>query len=52
MLHLRYRSVCSAGLPDALPVILPRCLVQDIDTLEDWETAEAMYEVAKKKGLL
>ena len=25
---------------------------QDIDTLEDWETAELMYEVAKKRGLL
>jgi pseudaminic acid cytidylyltransferase len=37
---------------DALPAILPRCLVQDIDTPEDWETAEAMYEVAKKRGLL
>lgn len=37
---------------DALPVILPRGLVQDIDTPEDWETAEAMYEVAKKRGLL
>jgi pseudaminic acid cytidylyltransferase len=37
---------------DALPVILPRGLVQDIDTPEDWESAEAMYEVAKKKGLL
>ena len=28
---------------DAFPVILPRYLVQDIDTLEDWETAERMY---------
>jgi pseudaminic acid cytidylyltransferase len=37
---------------DALPVILPRCLVQDIDTPEDWETAESMYEVARKRGLL
>jgi pseudaminic acid cytidylyltransferase len=37
---------------DALPVILPRYLVQDIDTPEDWETAEVMYEVAKKRGLL
>ena len=37
---------------DALPVILPRGLVQDIDTPEDWETAAAMYEVAKKRGLL
>jgi CMP-N-acetylneuraminic acid synthetase len=37
---------------DALAVILPRYLVQDIDTPEDWETAEAMYEVAKKRGFL
>lgn len=37
---------------DALPVILTRCLVQDIDTPEDWEIAEALYEVAQKRGLL
>ncbi len=37
---------------DALPVILPRYLVQDIDTLKDWETAEVLYEVCKKRGLL
>ncbi|HDL08409.1 MAG TPA: pseudaminic acid cytidylyltransferase, partial [Desulfobacteraceae bacterium] len=30
---------------DAVPVILPRYQVQDIDTLEDWETAEKMYSV-------
>ncbi len=28
---------------DSRPVILPRFLVQDIDTLEDWETAERMF---------
>ena len=28
---------------DSVPVILPRYLVQDIDTSEDWETAEKMY---------
>ncbi|TAK99867.1 MAG: pseudaminic acid cytidylyltransferase [Rhodospirillaceae bacterium] len=28
---------------DAHPIILPRYLVQDIDTLEDWMTAEHMY---------
>ena len=28
----------------ALPVHLPRYLVQDIDTLEDWERAQLMYE--------
>lgn len=29
---------------DAIPIILPNYLVQDIDTLEDWEKAELMYE--------
>jgi pseudaminic acid cytidylyltransferase len=29
-----------------LPVILPRRLVQDIDTLEDWEMAERLFELA------
>ena len=28
---------------DSIPIILPRYLVQDIDTLEDWERAEYMY---------
>ncbi len=28
---------------DALPVVLPRYLVQDIDTPEDWATAERMF---------
>ncbi len=30
---------------DSLPVILPRYLVQDIDTVGDWETAQRMYSV-------
>lgn len=29
---------------DTMPVILPRYLVQDIDTPEDWETAERMFK--------
>ncbi|TWI72368.1 N-acylneuraminate cytidylyltransferase [Desulfobotulus alkaliphilus] len=29
---------------DALPVILPRHLVQDIDTEEDWQRAEYLYK--------
>lgn len=37
---------------DALPVILPRILVQDIDSPEDWETAEVLYKVCKEKALL
>lgn len=31
--------------PDALPVVLPRHLVQDIDTPEDWQTAEKMFRL-------
>ena len=30
---------------DSIPIILPRYLVQDIDTLEDWERAEKLYKV-------
>ena len=32
---------------DSMPVILPRYIVQDIDTLEDWKTAEKMYQLVK-----
>ncbi len=28
---------------DSMPVVIPRRYVQDIDTEEDWKTAEAMY---------
>ena len=34
---------------DSIPIILPRFLVQDIDTLEDWERAEVLYEVLKRQ---
>lgn len=34
------------------PIILPRYLVQDIDTDEDWIRAEAMYQALKKQGKL
>lgn len=30
---------------DSMPVILPRAMVQDIDTPEDWEMAEKMYQL-------
>ncbi|HHB51615.1 MAG TPA: pseudaminic acid cytidylyltransferase [Saprospiraceae bacterium] len=33
---------------DSIPIILPRYLVQDIDTVEDWERAEIMYKVLKE----
>ena len=30
---------------DSIPIILPRYLVQDIDTLEDWDRAEKLYKL-------
>ncbi|MDB6142477.1 MAG: NeuA [Pseudomonas sp.] len=36
----------------SLPVILPRYLVQDIDTEEDWRRAEFMYAALKAAGEL
>ena len=30
---------------DSIPIILPRELVQDIDTLEDWQRAEKLYAI-------
>jgi N-acylneuraminate cytidylyltransferase len=36
----------------ATPYILPRHLVQDVDTLEDWKRAELMCQVLKKSGEL
>lgn len=35
---------------DSSPYILPRYLVQDIDTLEDWIRAELMYQALIKTG--
>ena len=29
---------------DSIPIVLPRHLVQDIDTLEDWQRAEKLYQ--------
>lgn len=33
---------------DSIPIVLPRHLVQDIDTIEDWVRAEYMYEAIKR----
>jgi pseudaminic acid cytidylyltransferase len=35
---------------ESLPIVLPRYLVQDIDTLEDWQRAEFMYKALKGIG--
>ena len=34
---------------DAVPIILPRKFVQDIDTQEDWERAEFIYRALASK---
>ena len=34
----------------AIPIVLPRYLVQDIDTLEDWRRAELMFQVLIDAG--
>jgi N-acylneuraminate cytidylyltransferase len=36
----------------ATAYVLPRHLVQDIDTLEDWKRAELMYQLLKQNGEL
>jgi len=36
--------------PQSVPVVLPRHLVQDIDTPEDWRRAELMYHVLREEG--
>ena len=36
----------------ATPYVLPRYLVQDIDTMEDWIRAETMYKVLKETKML
>lgn len=37
-------------MPDTLPVRIPRHLVQDIDTPEDWEVAENIFRGQKRGG--
>ncbi len=36
---------------DSIPIVLPRHLVQDIDTLEDWKRSEMMYKVLEEMNL-
>ena len=33
---------------DSRPLLLPRCRVQDIDTIEDWKRAEVMHQVLER----
>ena len=39
----KYRAEPRMFTSDAVPVVIPRKLVQDIDTEEDWEVAEQMF---------
>lgn len=36
----------------SIPIVLPRFLVQDIDTAEDWQRAEFMYQIIQKQNTL
>jgi len=36
---------------DSIPILIPRYLVQDIDTLEDWQRAEKLYEILNKRDI-
>ena len=36
--------------PASVPVVLPRHLVQDIDTFEDWRRAELMFRVIQEES--
>jgi pseudaminic acid cytidylyltransferase len=36
--------------PDSMAFLLPRHMVQDIDTPEDWKRAELMYQALKSNG--
>ncbi len=44
-------SGVSAFSDAAVALILPRCQVQDIDTLEDWQRAELMFEAWRSLNL-
>lgn len=44
-----YRETQRFMSPACAPIVLPRYLVQDIDTPEDWESAEIMFEVLRNR---
>ncbi|AXA33393.1 pseudaminic acid cytidylyltransferase [Francisella adeliensis] len=46
--NLQYDDILFSDI--SIPVVLPRHLVQDIDTLEDWKRAELMYGALVKSG--
>jgi pseudaminic acid cytidylyltransferase len=48
---VKFYDAKSLFAKDSLPIILPRYIVQDIDTMEDWENAERIY-AALNTGLV
>ncbi|MAC83414.1 MAG: pseudaminic acid cytidylyltransferase [Arcobacter sp.] len=47
-LNLNIESDKNMFSEDSIPIVLPRYLVQDIDTFEDWQRAEFMYKAVKE----
>lgn len=47
-INLNNKATDIAFGKSSIPIVLPRHLVQDIDTLEDFKRAELMYEVLQK----
>jgi pseudaminic acid cytidylyltransferase len=45
-----YLDDVASHSPASVPVVLPRHLVQDIDTPEDWHRAELMYRALQMSG--
>ncbi|MCF8038375.1 MAG: pseudaminic acid cytidylyltransferase [Desulfohalobiaceae bacterium] len=45
-----YLNDTSLYFSGSLSLVLPRYLVQDVDTLEDWQQAEFMYHALRAKG--
>ncbi|HDS1210615.1 pseudaminic acid cytidylyltransferase [Shewanella algae] len=43
-----FKAALAFFAPHSMPVLLPRKRVQDIDTAEDWDIAEAMYAALNK----
>jgi len=37
---------------ESIPVVIPRHLVQDIDTPEDWERAEKLYKILYQTSIV
>lgn len=47
----RFMTSTRLIMPGMMPVVLPRTRVQDLDTLEDWEIAEAMALALSSRSL-